>query len=152
MKMVRLAALFIAAVVLFSTAAGADLATIKAEPNLEKRAEKALDNADDALKAAQDAYNEQYDLKKTELALKEVSDSVELAYESLVATGKNPSRSPKHFKRAEIKTRELMRRLDDLRARMGTNERQSVEDARHVVQKVHDNLLEGIMGGGKKKK
>ncbi|HWR52397.1 MAG TPA: hypothetical protein VN428_14895 [Bryobacteraceae bacterium] len=131
--------------------ARADLAAAKAESNLEKRAAKALDNAQAALKTAEQSYDEDADLPKTEAALKEVAESVQFAYDSLLATGKNPSKSPKHFKRAEIKTREMMRRLDDFRAKLGSEERGVVEATRDSVQRVHDSLLEGIMGGGKKK-
>jgi hypothetical protein len=145
------AALFVVTAVLLAVPAHADLSTAKAESNLEKRAAKALDNAQEALNTAQKSYNDDGDLRKTEAALKEVAESVQFAYDSLVATRKNPSKSPKHFKRAEIKTRELMRRLDDFRAQMGSEERQVIEETRDSVQRVHDNLLEGIMGGGKKK-
>ncbi len=144
-------ALGLIAAALLASPARADLSAAKAESNLEKRAAKALDNAQEALKTAEQSYNEDADLPKTEAALKEVAESVQFAYDSLVATRKNPSKSPKHFKRAEIKTREMMRRLDDFRAKMGSEERQVIEATRDSVQRVHDSLLEGIMGGGKKK-
>jgi hypothetical protein len=127
----------------------APLGTIKSEPKPERRAEMALDNADAALKAATDAYLVKGDLKQTNAALDEVSESVELAYTSLTETHKNPSRSPKHFKRAEIKTRELLRRLSDFREQMSVDDRGAVDRTRSAVQKVHEDLLEGIMGGKK---
>ncbi len=145
------AAAAVCAALLFAAVARADLAAARAEPNLEKRAEKALDNAQHSLAAAQDAYIQKADLKQSEAALQELAESVQLAYESLMATGKNPSKKPKHFKRAEIKTRELMRRLDDFRAQMSALDRDAIEKTRDAVQKVHDDLLEGIMSGGKKK-
>ncbi len=148
--MTRRAVLLAAALLLAGRARG-DLASVRAEPNLEKRSAKALDNARDALETAHKAYNDQGDLTRTNAALNEIGDSVELAYESLVATGKNPRKRPKYFKRAEIKTRELMRRLDDFRAQMGAEERDVIDQVRHRLQKVHDSLLEGIMGRGKRK-
>ena len=57
-----------------------DLATIKSEPNLEKRSELALTNANTALDSARDAYNKG-DLDRTETNLNEVLDSVDLAYQ-----------------------------------------------------------------------
>ncbi len=125
------------------------LGTIKSEPKPEKRAEMALDNADSALRSATDAYLAKGDLKQTNASLDEVSESVELAYTSLTETHKNPSRNPKHFKRAEIKTRELLRRLTDFREQMSVDDREAVDRARSAVQKVHEDLLEGIMGSRK---
>ena len=124
----------------------ADLEAVKAEPNLEKRARKALDNASVAFKAAQEAYMQKGDLKLTTAALDEVAQSVELADLSLKQTGKNPRRSPKHFKYAEIRTRELLRRLTDFREQMSALDRDDIDKVRAAVQKVHDDLLVGIMG------
>lgn len=124
----------------------ADLDAVKAEPNLEKRARKALDNADAAFKAAQEAYLQKGDLKLTTAGLDEVAQSVELADQSLKQTGKNPRRSPKHFKYAEIRTRELLRRLTDFREQMSALDRDDIDKVRAAVQKVHDDLLVGIMG------
>ncbi len=129
--------------------AWADLAAAKAQPNPEKRAEMALDNASSALKSAENAYKVKGDLGATNDSLREVADSVELAYDSLKETRKNPSKSPKHFKRAEIRTRELMRRLGDFREQMSFDDRETLDKVRASVQKVHESLLEGIMGGKK---
>ena len=60
----------------------ADLAQVRAEPNLEKRAHGALDNAERALKACRKAYDSG-DLPQTQALLDEVKDSVSLADESL---------------------------------------------------------------------
>lgn len=129
----------------------ADLETVKAEPNIEKRSRKALENAQEALKRAQDAYNAKSDLAATNAALEELERSVQLCYDSLIETGKTPSRSPKHFKRAEIGTRELLRRLTDFREQMSAMDRDEADKVRAAVQKVHDSLLVGIMGGKKTK-
>ena len=78
-----------------------DLAHLQAEPRADKRAHAALDNADEALKQARDAYAGG-DNVAASARLEEVEQSVELADNSLKQTGKNPSRSPKHFKYAEL--------------------------------------------------
>jgi len=65
---------------------------------------------------------------------------------SLNQTGKNPSRSPKHFKYAELKTRELLRKLDGFRDEMSVADRPAVDRVIGTVQKIHDALLEGVMG------
>ena len=88
-----------------SEAPADDLARLQSEPNLEKRAHAALNNAEDALKQARDAYTSG-DTSAAESRLEEVGQSVELADSTLKQTGKNPSRSPKHFKYAELRTRD----------------------------------------------
>ena len=122
-----------------------DLARIEAEPNFEKRAREALGNAADALKLAREAYTKGDDAA-TNARLDEVKRSVELADNSLKLTGKNPSRSPKHFKQAELSSRELLRRLDGFREQMSVTDRPEVERVMQVVQKIHDAWLDGIMG------
>ncbi len=143
--MVRLTALLLA----LSLPLLADLAAAKAEPNLEKRAKLALDNANAALKAAQDAYQKTGDVQQTDASLNEVSESVQFAFDSLKQTGKNPSKSPKHFKNAEIVTRELLRQLTDFREQMSALDRDGIDKARLAIQSVHDELLAGIMSGKK---
>ena len=47
-------------------------------------------------------------------------------------------------------TRELLRRIDDLREQMSVDDRETLDKVRAAVQKVHESLLEAIMGGKKK--
>ena len=122
-----------------------DLARLESEPHLEKRARGALDNAEEALKEAQDAYKKA-DLSATDARLREVQQSVEIVDVSLKQTGKNPSRSPKHFKYAELKTRDLLRKLNGFRDQMSVVDRPMIEPVIAKVQQVHDTLLDGIMG------
>lgn len=124
---------------------GDELARIQSEPNLEKRARTALDRADEALKEAHDAY-QKGDNTATSAYLEEVQQSVELADRSLRQTGKNPSRSPKHFKAAELRTRGLLRKLEGFREQMSVADRPVADGVVASVQKIHDALLEGIMG------
>jgi hypothetical protein len=124
----------------------ADLRQAKAEPNLEKRSKLALDNAEFALRAARDAYNKGDDPQVQARAV-EVQESVELAAASLVQTGKNPRRSPKWFKRAEIVTRDLLRQLESFQHDMNAADRPMMDTAKAKVQQVHDDLLIGIMEG-----
>jgi hypothetical protein len=126
--------------------ARADLTAAKSEPNLERRAEKALDNAAQAFQSAQKTYLVKGDVKETDSLLEEVRISIDLAYESLRQTGKNPSRSPKHFKKAEIRTRVLLRRMRDFRDQMSALDRDELDRVRAGVQKIHDDLLSEIMG------
>jgi hypothetical protein len=121
-----------------------DLAAIKLEPNLERRSERAMDNATAAMDAARDASSAG-ETEKSKAALQELRDSVDLAYQSLVDSGKSARRNPKFFKRAELKTRELMRRLEGLAQAVDSDDRVFVESVRDQVSKVHDDLIQDIM-------
>ena len=121
-----------------------DLGTIKQEPNLERRSDLALQYASSALDTARDAYTAG-DIDKTGAAIEEVGSSVDLAYDSLEQTGKDPRRSPKFFKRAEMSTRQLLRRLDGMIESMSVADRFLAEKVRGRVADIHENLLKGIM-------
>lgn len=121
-----------------------DLGTIKKEPNLERRSDLALQYANSALDTARDAYAAG-DVDKTGAAIEEVGSSVDLAYDSLEQTGKDPRRSPKFFKRAEMSTRQLLRRLDGMIESMSVADRMLAEKVRGRVADIHENLLKGIM-------
>ena len=127
----------------------AELDQVKAEPNLEKRSRLALEHAEKVLKEAREAYNKG-ETAEVEPLLTEMQNAVLLAESSLEATGKNPRRNPKYFKRAEIDTRNLLKRLDALEQEMSVSDRSPVEKVKVKVQQVHDNLLSGIMEGRRK--
>jgi hypothetical protein len=143
----------LAAVLMFCCAwAGplrADLKTALAEPNLGKRSKLALDNAAVALKAAREAYGKG-DNEKVAAAADEIQQSVDLAYDSLMKTGKNPRNSPRWFKPAEISTRELSKKLDTFQQEMDFADRPLLDKVRARVQQVHDELLLGLMEGKRK--
>ena len=121
-----------------------DLGAIKQEPNLERRSDLALQYANSALDTARDAYTAG-DIDKSGAAIEEVGSSVDLAYDSLEQTGKDPRRSPKFFKRAEMSTRQLLRRLDGMIESMSVADRFLAEKVRGRVADVPENLLKGIM-------
>lgn len=122
-----------------------DLAGVKAEPKLEKRSELALHYADTQLDAARDAYKKG-DVEASKAALAEVEAGVQLSYDSLMATGKDPRRNSKPFKDAEKSTRQILRRLDSLSDLMSAFDRTAVEPIQHTVSDIHDRLITGIMG------
>jgi flagellar biosynthesis/type III secretory pathway protein FliH len=124
-------------------ASAQDLKSIREEPNPERRSELALENANNAIDTAEDAYKAGQ-IEKMQAALTEVADSVDLSYESLSASGKNPRRD-KGFKKAEQRTREMLRRLDGFHQMVDFDLRASVEKVRDRVAAVNDNLLNGIM-------
>ena len=120
-----------------------DLGLAKQEPNLEKRSDLALKNAAAALDAARDAY-QAGDSTKVNEALEETGQSVDLSYESLEASGKNP-RNAGSYKRAELATRQLLRRLEGLRQIMSALDRDVVDPAVAKVGSVHERLIQEIM-------
>ncbi len=125
-----------------------DLAGIKSEANLEKRARLAIENAEGALKNAQSDY-EKGDSNGVAAAISEMRESIEVAHVALAETGKNPVRSPKHFKNAELKSRALLKRLDGFERSMDFEDRKVVEPAKIRIQEIHDEWLLGIMGNKK---
>lgn len=127
------------------TAAGA-LDQVRQEPNLEKRSKLALENAEAAFKDARNAHRIG-DTAVMAAKVNEVEQSVGLAFTSLNSTGKNPRRSPKYFKQAEMETRALARRLDEFQHEMTAEDRSTLDSLRAKVQQVHDELLTGLMGG-----
>lgn len=137
-------ALWIFALV-FCAALHADVASVKGEPNLEKRARLALANAGDVLTTAQGDY-EKGDLPGAQGAFDEMRELVEVAQSALAETHKNPVRSPKHFKNAEVKSRELLKRIEGFEQSMDFQDRALIEPAKTKIQEIHDGWLLGIMG------
>jgi hypothetical protein len=126
----------------------ASIAEIKAEPHVEKRAHLALANADIALTTAETKY-QAGDRPGASAAIDEMKESVEIAEAALEGTHKNPRRSPKHFKFAETKSRDLLRRIDGFEKDMDLDDRKMIEPVRMRIQEVHDSWLLGILGKSK---
>jgi hypothetical protein len=127
----------------------ADLKAALAEHDLGKRSKLALENAAAALKTAREAY-QQGDNAAVAASAREIQESVDLAWESLESTGKNPRKSPRWFKQAEIETRNLLKKLETLQHDMSFEDRAVLDNARAHTQKVHDDLLTGLMEGKSK--
>ncbi len=145
----RVLAVALGAGLAFAGVLRADLARARAEPNLEKRSGLALENAVAQYQAARAAYDKG-DNDRVAAAVAEIQESVDLAYASLKATGKDPRRSPKWFKRAEISTRDLLRKMDAFQQEMSFADRSILDKTKARVQQVHDDLLLGLMEGKKK--
>ncbi|HEY9139814.1 MAG TPA: hypothetical protein VIN93_02935 [Bryobacteraceae bacterium] len=123
-----------------------DLAQVRAEPNLEKRARLALGQSAAALEAARSDY-QKGDTDRVAADAAKMVDFVDLAFLSLNQTGKDPRKSSRWFKYAEIQTRGLLRKLDTLQQDMSFADRPLLEKAKTEVQRVHDKLLLGLMEG-----
>lgn len=124
-----------------------DLSAVKAEPDLDKRSELALANADQAISAAREAFKAGDDTKLS-ADLTEAKELVQVSYEAL-AQSRRQARRSKYFKNAELKTRALIRRLAGLSDEVSLDERKFVDDARNSIQDIHDRLLQSIMSNKK---
>lgn len=135
-------------IVLALQLAAADLAAVKAEPNPDKRYWLALLNADGALSDARRHYDEG---RMTDFhhALEEARESVDLCDATLRGTGKDPRKSPKNFKRAELKIRELLRRVESLRQAVSVDDRTPVEKLGRRMEDIHQELVADIVGRNK---
>jgi len=139
----RYAIPFVAVCACLVTAPAADLSRARAEPDLNKRAELAMQNADAAMNQAGSAY-EAGDSQKGAAALADLRASVELACDSLRETRK-PARNNKYYKRVELNMRTLLRHLDDLSRAVSYDDRASVDAVQKRLQELHDQILIAIM-------
>lgn len=113
--------------------------------NLEQQARLAMDKADRALTEAKAAYAG-HDLEKTKALVQEMLTDLVQAEKALTDTGKDARKRPKQFKYGEVKTREMLKRIDSLENEMDIDERELVAAAKVKVQEIHDEWLLGIMG------
>jgi len=132
------------ACMLFGSVAFADLQTVLSEPNLEKRSEKALSNADAMVSEARKAYKAD-DMKTFQANLKEVRESIELSYKSLQESGKAARRNPKYFKKADLKLREIAKKLDNLEKDVVMDERAEVTSLKKRVDELNEQIVLDIM-------
>lgn len=135
-----------ATLLLSGALAAADLAAVKAEPNLEKRSEKALVYAGEVLTAMRGELDRN-DVEKIKDQLKEFQSAVDLSVDSLAATGKNARKNPKFFKRAELRLRELQRRLETFRRDLSFDDRPVLDGVLSHVGKKIDELVEATLRG-----
>jgi hypothetical protein len=123
----------------------ADWAAINAERDPEKKYARALDFAAGQIDAARKRY-EHGEMDAFRSSLGEIKDSVVLCDVTLRATGRNPSKSPKHFKRAELKIREMLKRLNSFAQEVSVDDREAVTAVVQSINKIHEELLLDIMG------
>jgi hypothetical protein len=135
--------------VLFAPAAGvlhADLKAVLEERDLGKRSKLALENAEADLKAVREVY-QKGDNPAIAPLVKDLRESIDLAWDSLEGTGKNPRKSPKWFKQAEIETRLLLKKMETLQHDMNFEDRAVLDEAKARLQKVNADLLVELMEG-----
>jgi hypothetical protein len=120
-----------------------DLEAVKAEPNLDRRAEIAIDNANAALDRAKKLYADG-EYKASQVATFEVRDSVELCAEALKATGKDPRKNAKQFKKIEIRIHTLVRRLKSFGQSVSIEDRAAITKVEERIEEINDEIVSGI--------
>ncbi len=121
----------------------ADIAAVKSEPDLEKRSDLALANADREMDEARQAYSGG-DQKAADAAISELTESIEVCYDAL-QHARTPPRKSKYYKHAEQRVGALIRRLSGFRDEVSYDSRALVEAALKKVSDVHDELIADIM-------
>lgn len=121
-------------------AVASSLVGARARTSLERRSTVALKKAESAFTAARDAYRAR-DSVSMAVSITDIGQYLDLAYTSLTETGKNPRESPKYFKQAEIKVRELARKLEYLQLEMPFDDQARLESVRTRVEQIDEDLL-----------
>jgi hypothetical protein len=120
-----------------------DIAAVKSEPDLDRRSELALANADKEMDAAKQAYSGGDDQGEQQ-ALAELRDLVDVSYDALEHSKQAPRKS-KYYKNAELKLTALLRRLNSFRDQVSFEGREAVDAVIKRVSDVHDEVLAAIM-------
>lgn len=119
---------------------------VRKQPDPLRRFEAALTLAGDAMRRARTVVQEAGTITELKAALDEVSGGVEVALEALRATGKHPRRLSKQYKKGEVRSRDLLRQLEQLVPAISLDSRPPAEQARDRVAELHEQFLRGAMG------
>lgn len=137
----------LAAVILLagSAQAAGGLDAIRDDPDPQRRYRAALDYSAEQITVARKAYEENRH-QDFDGALKEVAAGARLCDETLRAPVNKRIRNASHYKRAELKLREVLRRLTQLEKEVSVDDRAHILKTRDAVQEIHDRLLLDITG------
>lgn len=124
-----------------------NLDRVRAEPRLEKRSELAIEFAGVAMARARKIVVESGSRVELEESLRELGESCQLALDSLRQTGKRPNKLSRQYKKAELRTRSLVKELTDLVSALSLDDRPEAEKVRTRIQLLHEEFLLGVMGG-----
>ena len=120
------------------------LARIEAISDMERRSRQALEFAYTQLQRAVDAY-QAGNLDRGRQELESLVQAVDMAVDSLEATGKHPRRHPRHFKHAEIRTRKLLQQLRRAQIDAHLDDQEDFDGPIRRVEQANGKLLLGIM-------
>ena len=124
-----------------------ELDSIRQEPDLLRRFDRAIDHAHSQAHAARKLVHEEGPREELRKALGESVEAAGLALETLRETGRKPSRMTRQYKKGEMRTRDIEKLFGDLASALNYDARPLAEEAREAVSKIHDEFLQGVMGG-----
>ena len=75
-----------------------------------------------------------------------MKESMEMTRNSLAASRKTPGRNPQLYKYFELRSHELLIRLEDFERRISFEDRDVVAVPKASVQEIHDFWFDGFMG------
>ena len=142
-------AILLAVIGLLPAFPAGEVKILAAEPNPVKRARLALTNGErTALKAGEACKVAEYE--KCNKLLTEVQESVELASKSLDESRIDASRSPRHFKDAEVRTHKILRLVQPIRAYVHPDDQEHYNAVYQRISAINDSFLKAVMGRRKK--
>jgi len=112
---------------------------VKNEPNPGKRSEMAMEVANRSLDEARESYLGG-DVKKGDAEIIEIET---LADECLSSV--EQAKKYRYWKKAELKIRQLTRRVESLSNDIDYDQRGKAQELRAHLDQVHDKLLAGVM-------
>ena len=115
------------------------LAELKAEPNMARRAEKALLLANSAFDSAHDSYDKGH-IREGDAQLDDMTSALSECVQSLEQIHK-----PGLYKKAELNVSTLQRKMAGLLDDIALQERGWAEYTSRKLDEIHDKLLEGVM-------
>lgn len=124
---------------------GDGIEEVRKEKNLSRRSERALGYAEESMTKARELTAGLGAREELQRALTGVVEGCELALESLRETGRPPRRLTRQYKRGELRTRDLIRQLENLAHALGLDDRPAAEEARKKVSVIHEKFLSGVM-------
>ena len=111
--------------------------SVRNESDPEKRYLLAFASASKSLDAARQS--------DTKTRLDDAATATEFALKSLEDMAKPPYKNTKNYKKAELLTREFLRRVDALLKDTGIDDRPSLLSAQARINAVHEIVLLGVM-------
>lgn len=126
---------------------GTALESVKQEQDPMKRFQRALALAESTMDSANQLVRGGGSKIALEESLNEIAGASALALQSLRDTGKKAAKMAKEYKKGELATRSLQKRLGDMAMAVGFEERGAVEKTRDEVTITHEEFLLGVMSG-----
>jgi hypothetical protein len=112
---------------------------VRNQPNPGKRSEVAIEAANRSLDEARESYLGG-DSKKGDSEIKEVEALADECLSSVEQANKY-----RYWKKAELKIRQLTRRVESLTDDLGYDQRAKAQELRAHLDQIHDKLLAGVM-------